>query len=68
MSLKGTFKRQPRQRLHNIMGYSFTLKCTNWLSDETVDVAIIPSNGDQPCSSVTKNCGQASRMTSITIL
>ena len=48
MSLKGTFKRQPCQRLGGIIVYSFTLKCTNWLGDENVDIAIVPSDGGQP--------------------
>jgi hypothetical protein len=48
MGLQGSFNLRPCSRLHNIMMYSFTLKCTNWFQDEKVDIAIIPSDGGQP--------------------
>ena len=48
MSFKGTFLRYASNRLHGSILISFSLKCTNILFGETVDVGIFPSDGSQP--------------------
>lgn len=48
MSFKGTFSRFASTRLHGSILISFSLKCTNLMFGETVDVGIFPSDGSQP--------------------
>ena len=48
MSFKGTFTRVPSKRLAGCMTISFSLKCTNWLQSETIDVGLFPADGSQP--------------------
>lgn len=47
-NFKGTFSRIESRRLAGTIIISFSLKCTNLMFGETVDVAIFPSNGGQP--------------------
>ena len=48
MSFKGTFSRYTSKRLHGCVLISFSLKCTNLMFGETIDVGIFPSDGSQP--------------------
>lgn len=48
MGFSGSFRRKQSPRGHNVVLYSFTLKCTNLFQSETVDIGIFPSNGAQP--------------------
>lgn len=48
MSFQGKFYKYRSSRYAGIVGYSFSLKNTNWLLSETVDIGLYPSNGDQP--------------------
>ena len=48
MGFKGSFSRIPSNRLAETIIISFTLKCTNLMFGETVDVALYPSDGAQP--------------------
>lgn len=48
MSFKGSFSRIQSNRLAGCIIVSFSLKCTNMLFGETVDVGLFPSDGSQP--------------------
>lgn len=49
MSFKATFNLIPSKRFNNhISLWSLTLKCTNVLFGETVDIGLFPSDGSQP--------------------
>lgn len=48
MGFKGKFSRVQSQRLAGTIIVSFSLKCTNLLMGETVDLGIFPSDGSQP--------------------
>lgn len=48
MSFKGSFSRMQSAKLAGCIIISFSLKCTNLLMGETVDVALFPSDGAQP--------------------
>lgn len=48
MSFKGQFTRIQSKRLAGCITISFSLKCTNLMFGETVDVALFPSDGSQP--------------------
>lgn len=48
MGFKGTFTKVESKRLAGCIIISFSLKCTNLMFGETIDVAIFPSNGGQP--------------------
>lgn len=48
MSFKGTFSRIPSQRFAGTIVVSFSLKCTNLMLGETVDIGLFPSDGSQP--------------------
>lgn len=48
MSFKGTFSRYTSNRIRGHIFISFSLKCTNLMFGETVDVGIFPSDGSQP--------------------
>lgn len=47
MGLQGRFVKMPCKRVGGKM-WSFILENTNWISKETVNVGIFPSNGQQP--------------------
>lgn len=48
MSFKGTFSRYASGRLCGLVFIRFSLKCTNLMFGETIDLAIFPSDGSQP--------------------
>lgn len=48
MSFKVTYELRPSRNFGGIPTYACIIKCTNLLLGETVDIALIPSNGDQP--------------------
>ena len=48
MSFKGTFSRYTSNRISGHIFISFSLKCTNLMFGETIDIGIFPSDGSQP--------------------
>ena len=48
MSFKGTFSRYTSNRISGHIFISFSLKCTNLMFGETIDIGLFPSDGSQP--------------------
>ena len=48
MSFKGSFSRYTSNRISGHIFISFSLKCTNLMFGETIDIGIFPSDGSQP--------------------
>lgn len=48
MGFKGNFSKYQSKRLAGTVLWSFTLKCTNLMFGETIDIGLYPSDGSQP--------------------
>ena len=48
MGFKGNFSKYQSKRLAGTVLWSFTLKCTNLMFGESIDIGLFPSDGSQP--------------------